>query len=282
MISRLLPKTIGAFGLLFCVADNSYADIWLEDPVTNCKVWSGDDGSAKEVVSWSGACDGGKAIGAGTMVAFDTGGTAVVFKGEMTAGKMNGWGSIKFRNEDTNKYDTYIGNFKDSTPSGTGIFDSSEGWRFQGHFQGTFDSGDGILHLSENNAVIRGQFKEGDLIGDAFVYYESENGEMYFGDMANGTRDGFGTLIHANDDTYVGEFENGVASGAGVYEYDSGRMVMGQYENGAPNGAATVIVSNGDAYQGMFIDGLADGLVLVTRADGSQSTETWVKGERQP
>ena len=59
--------------------------------------------------------------------------------------------------------------------------------------------------------------------------------EMYFGDIANKARDGFGTLIHAS----------------------------------------------GDSYQGIFKDGKAEGLVLVTKADGSQSVETWADGEKQ-
>ena len=99
--------------------------------------------------------------------------------------------------------------------------------------------------------------------------------------MNDGARDGFGTLVHANDDSYVGEFEKGVASGIGIYEYDNGGLVMGEYAAGAPNGRATVIDANDVAYQGVFKDGQADGLILVTKADGSQSVETWVNGEKQ-
>ena len=205
----------------------------------------------------------------------------MVFNGEMKAGKMDGQGSIKFRNDDTGKYDRYIGNFENSTPKGNGIYDSSEGWRLQGSFDGAFDTGDGTLYLDENDAVIKGEFKDGELVGDAFIYYETKEGEMYFGDIANGARDGFGTLMHANDDTYVGEFEKGVASGTGYFEYANGALVVGQFANGSPNGAATVIDTNGDSYQGIFKDGKAEGVILVTKADGSQSVETWVNGEKQ-
>jgi hypothetical protein len=51
----------------FSVIDNGFADIWLKDPTTGCQVWSRDDGTANEVVSWSGSCVGDKAIGAGTL-----------------------------------------------------------------------------------------------------------------------------------------------------------------------------------------------------------------------
>jgi hypothetical protein len=281
MINKFVLMTVGMAGLSLGVASSSHADIWIKDPTTGCQVWSDDDGSAKEVISWSGACVDDKAIGVGSLVANDKDGLAVVFNGEMKAGKMDGWGSIKFRNDDTGDYDRYIGNFENSTPMGNGIYDSSEGWRLQGYFDGAFDSGDGTLYMDKDEAVIKGEFKDGKLVEEALIYYETKEGETYFGEIANSARDGFGTLVHANDDTYVGEFEEGVASGSGYYEYANGALVIGQFAKGSPNGAATVIAVNGDSYQGIFKDGKADGLVLVTKEDGSQSVETWVDGEKQ-
>lgn len=281
MSNRFILLAAALAGLSLSMMDVSHADIWLKDPTTDCQIWSGDDGSAKEIISWSGSCAEDKAIGAGTLVSTDIDGLALVFNGEMKAGKLDGWGSLKFRNSDSGEFDRYIGNFENSTPKGNGIYDSSEGWRLEGYFHGAFDSGEGTLYLDENDAVIRGEFKEGELVGDSFIYYLTPEGEMYFGDMKDGARDGFGTLVHANDDSYAGEFEKGVAAGVGVYEYDSGAMVMGEYENGSPNGRATVIDVNDVAYQGVFKDGQADGLILVTKPDGSQSVETWVNGEKQ-
>lgn len=281
MNNSLVLMAAGMAGLSLGMVNSSHADIWLKDPTTGCQVWSGDDGSAKEVASWSGSCASGKAIGNGTLVATDKDGLAVVFNGEMKAGKMDGRGSIKFRNDDTGKYDRYIGNFENGTPKGNGIYDSSEGWRLQGAFYGTFDSGYGTMYLEQDDAVIKGEFKDGELVGDAFMYYKTKEGEEYFGDIANSARDGFGTLMHANDDIYVGEFEKGVASGIGSYEYAQGSLVIGQFANGSPNGAATVIDTNGDSYQGIFRDGKAEGMILVTKADGSQSVETWINGEKQ-
>ncbi len=276
----VVPVAILA-ALSLSMADSSHADIWLKDPTTDCQVWSGDDGSSKEIISWSGACKEDQAIGMGSLVITDIDGLALVFNGEMKAGKLDGWGTLKFRNSDTGEFDRYIGNFENSMPKGNGIYDSSEGWRLEGYFDGAFDSGEGTLYLDENDAVIRGEFKQGELGGDAFIYYETDAGEMYFGDMSDGARDGFGTLVHANDDSYVGEFEKGVASGVGIYEYDKGGLVMGEFRSGSPNGVATVIDANDVSYQGVFSDGQADGLILVTQPDGSQTVETWVDGEKQ-
>lgn len=281
MINSFILMTAGMIGLSVGLVSTSQADIWIKDPTTGCQVWSGDDGTSKEVIAWSGACADEKAIGIGSLVATDIDGLALVYNGEMKAGKLEGWGILKFRNSETGEFDRYIGNFSNSLPKGNGIYDSSEGWRLEGYFNGAFDSGEGTLYLEKNNSVIRGEFKDGDLVGEAFIYYETEEGEMYFGDMNEGARDGFGTLVHKNDDSYVGEFEKGVAAGVGIYEYDNGGLVMGEFKSGSPNGRATVIDANDVAYQGVFKAGLANGLILVTQADGTQSIETWVDGEKQ-
>ena len=281
MISRSTVLATGVVFLSISMMQVSHADIWLKDPTTGCQVWSGDDGSARETISWSGACIDEKAVGRGTLVVSDKDGLALVFNGEMKAGKLEGIGALTFRNDETGQYDNYLGNFADSTPKGDGIYDSSEGWRLEGNFDGAFDSGKGSLYLDENEAVIRGEFKDGKLVGSAFIFYATPEGEMYFGDMLDGARDGFGTLVHPNEDSYTGEFESGVASGNGIYEYENGSLVMGEFESGSPNGVATVIDVDDVAYQGVFKDGKADGLILVTKADGSQSVETWVNGEKQ-
>lgn len=168
---------------------------------------------------------------------------------------------------------------------GDGIFESSEGWRLEAEFDGSFDTGSGTLRVyaeedGENDAVIRGRFKDGELEGPALAFYETAEGEAYFGEIENGVREGFGTLVHANDDAYVGEFVNGRASGFGNYEAADGSVMVGQYEDGSPNGPGTFIAPNGDVYQGVFVDGKAEGKILVTRTDGSQSVETWTNGEK--
>ena len=271
--------------MLFGIVPIATADHWVTDPMDGCQVWSYGDPSSKEVVSWSGSCESGKATGRGVLVVNDPSGLLAVFDGEMSAGKGNGFGKLRFRNEDSGDYDTYLGQFQGSLPQGRGIFESSEGWRLEGEFSGSFDTGSGTLYVRDEekstDAVIRGSFKDGELTGPAFAFYELENGEIYFGDVEEGKRQGTGTLIHPNDDTYIGDFENGVASGYGVYEGAAGDATLGEFENGKPNGLATYIATNGETYQGVFIEGVPQGMLLVTKTDGSQHVETWKDGEKQ-
>jgi hypothetical protein len=281
MKSQFLLKALFGVAVTLFLFNTAQAEIWIKDPTTGCEVWSGDDGSANEVMTWTGSCEEGKAVGLGVLVVHDREGLAVIYNGEMIKGKANGAGSLKFRSEETGEFDQYIGRFEDSKPKGNGIYYSSEGWSFQAYFNGSFDSGDGTLRVEKDEAIIRGRFVDGELIGSALASYSSKSGEYYFGDIENGHRHGVGTLVHANDDAYLGDFDNGVASGVGAFEAADGSVVVGQFANGAPNGAGTYIAPNGDSYQGIFTDGKAEGKVLVTKTDGTQSVENWKNGERQ-
>jgi hypothetical protein len=286
MKSKSLVMTLAAGVVSAGMAGNSHADIWLKDPTTGCEIWSDGKGADKEVPTWSGSCIDGKANGLGVLVAHDKDGLLAVYNGEMLGGKANGAGALRFRNDDAGGFDRYLGRFENNTPMGNGIFESSEGWRFEANFDGSFDTGSGTLRVyaeedGGNDAVIRGEFEDGELEGPALAFYETPEGEAYFGEIENGAREGFGTLVHANDDAYVGEFVKGKASGFGTYETADGSFMVGQYEDGAPNGPGTYIAPNGDAYQGVFVDGKAEGMILVTRVDGSQSVETWKDGEKQ-
>jgi len=280
MKSLILTLTAGAVSI--GMAGNCHADTWLEDPTSGCEILSLGDEADKQIAVWSGACDeDDKASGLGVMVVHDKDGLLLVYRGEMSSGKVEGAGSLVFRSDDGDDFDRYIGNFENNTPMGEGILESSGGSRFQADFDGSFDSGSGTLTvLPEDDegtyATIRGDFKDGKLVGPALAYYETSSGEAYFGEMENNAREGFGTLVHANDDSYVGEFVKGKADGFGNYESTDGSMI-----DGAPNGPGTYIAPNGDVYQGAFIDGKAEGSVLVTKVDGSQSVETWKNGEKQ-
>jgi hypothetical protein len=286
MRTKHLISILTASMLSMAMAGSCLADIWLEDPTTGCEILSLGDAADKQVPVWSGSCAGGKASGLGALVVHDKDGLLLVYRGEMSGGKAEGAGSLIFRNKDGAGFDRYLGRFENNVPMGEGILESSEGTRFQADFDGSFDSGSGILSVfpeddDGTSAVIRGDFRDGKLVGPALAFYETAAGEAYFGEMENGAREGFGTLVHANDDSYVGEFVKGKADGFGNYEGADGSMMIGIYENGAPNGPGTFIAPNGDTYQGTFIDGKAEGSILVTKVDGSQSVETWKSGEKQ-
>ena len=63
---RLFPiMLLTAF--VTCSSYADAADTWVKDPTTDCKFWAGDTGEdvSKDIVSWSGGCEGGYASGTG-------------------------------------------------------------------------------------------------------------------------------------------------------------------------------------------------------------------------
>ncbi len=49
MQKQLLLMALGIFAVVLCLSGAAHADVWIKDPITGCEMWSGDDGSAKEV-----------------------------------------------------------------------------------------------------------------------------------------------------------------------------------------------------------------------------------------
>ena len=281
MHKQMLYKVLGGTAVMVFLAGTVHAETWLKDPITDCQVWYPDDGSAKEVITWSGSCENGKATGSGVLVVHDKDGLSAVYNGEMTGGKANGTGSLKFRNVDNAGFNHFLGNFVDGNPTGHGIYRSIEGFSFIGRFNGKLDSGEGLLKTQKDKATLLGKFVDGKLTGRAIASYTTEDGEYYFGGVENEQRHGVGTLIHADKSAYIGDFKNGLASGVGAHEGADGSVTVGQFDESWPNGAVSYIAPNKDVYQGMFTDGKLNGKVLVTKTDGTQSIENWKNGEKQ-
>lgn len=281
MHKQMLYKVLGGTAVMVFLAGTVHAETWLKDPITDCQAWSPNDGSAKEVITWSGSCENGKATGSGVLVVHDKDGLSAVYNGEMTGGKANGTGSLKFRNVDNAGFNHFLGNFVDGKPTGHGIYRSIEGFSIIGRFNGKLDSGEGLLKTKKDKATLLGKFVDGKLSGPAIASYTTEDGEYYFGGVENDQRHGVGTLIHADKSAYIGDFKNGLASGVGAYEGADGSVTVGQFDESWPNGAVSYIAPNKDVYQGKFTDGKLNGKVLVTKTDGTQSIENWKNGEKQ-
>jgi hypothetical protein len=131
--------------------------------------------------------------------------------------------------------------------------------------------------------MVRGEFKDEKIVGEAFAYYVAKDDSVYFGDVVDGKREGRGMLQLPNEDIYIGEFKAGDASGYGTYHAESGEHVgvyVGVFVKGTPNGPGTFVAADGEVTQGRFVDGKPEGLALVTMPDGTQTTETWKDGEK--
>ncbi|WP_299354298.1 OmpA family protein [uncultured Shimia sp.] len=266
--------------VLIDAADKASADgAWIPDPVTGCLIWNSGQPSDGEGASWNGACKDGKANGRGTAVFWDANGLEGRFDGDLQNGKADGPGVAWARNDDMTGYDRYEGYFVAGEAAGEVTITTTEGYVFIGEFLEDGDHAVGELTTPEG-WVLQGEIKDGQTVGSALAYFETEEGELYFGDVENNAKNGFGMMISPNETSYIGEFKEGSPSGLGVFEDTAGSQFVGQFDAGSPNGVGTAVDSEGVAYQGRFIDGVPDGVILVTDMDGTQRTETWQNGSK--
>lgn len=252
---------------------------WLIDPVTGCEIWTAGDAIEGEGAVWTGACLAGKASGRGSLIFWDANGLEARYDGDVVGGRLDGSGVLAFRNDETGEFDYFDGEFYQGAPKGEGVLVASNGYTFEGELISGVTHGNGTL-TTPDGAIIQGEIKDGEGVGSLLVHYESEDGELYFGDVENNQRHGFGVLVSANDDYYAGDFVKGAPSGSGLFEGADGSQFIGTFASGSPNGVGTAIDVEGTSYQGVFNNGVADGQILVTTADGAQSVETWTDGEK--
>ena len=80
---------------------------------------------------------------------------AIKYDGSLVRGKMDGQGSLTFKNGDQ-----YKGNFKNGMFDGEGTFTSKSGWKYEGEFKKGQADGQGTL-TTEQKVVYKGKFKQG-------------------------------------------------------------------------------------------------------------------------
>lgn len=126
-----------------------------------------------------------------------------------------------------------------------------------------------------------------------------EEGNVYKGEVVNGLRHGYGTLVYAKtQDVYQGDFENDVPHGAGKYvraggakdgtfeglwvegivdkvkkgrakiTEDNGDIYEGGFNHWKRHGQGVLHKSNGDVYNGQFKDGLPNGNGIIRYSNG--------------
>ena len=80
---------------------------------------------------------------------------AIKYDGSLVHGKMDGQGTLTFKNGDK-----YEGDFKNGIFDGKGKFTSKSGWKYEGEFSKGQADGQGTL-ITEQKVVYKGKFKQG-------------------------------------------------------------------------------------------------------------------------
>ncbi len=134
-----------------------------------------------------------------------------------------------------------------------------------------------------------------------FVNVRYLNGDSYAGIVANGFRNGKGTLVYADQKiysgnwlndvrsgygeqqwpvgskytSYKGEWANDLPNGRGVLAFTSGHVYSGQLVNAKYEGEGQLSYPNGDVRTGKFSNGLREGEFVLVTADGKVYIETF-------
>jgi len=185
------------------------------------------------------------------LVFWDEQGFEARYNGDVLHGRAEGAGTVWMRSEDGAGIDVYEGQFRAGQPDGDITVVSSTGYVFEGQ---TGDAPGNVIGklTTPEGWLVSGEIRDGKSVGPALVYFETDEGELYFGDAENGQREGYGTSVSADESSYFGEFEQGSASGSGVFDAADGSQFVGEFKSGSPNGRGTAIDTENTSYQGLF------------------------------
>lgn len=195
----------------------------------------------------------------------------------------------------------YIGECKNSIPSGKGIMKYANGEVYEGEWQdgkchgkGSYSYSDGSIYEGRwkegkrhdrmgklsfaNGDKYMGEYKEDKLNGrGTFIF---AGGNKYEGELKEAKRDGYGVFTWANGDVYDGEWKENKRHGKGRYKFANGDMFTGEYKEGKRDGFGMLIQKNGTKYIGEWKDGKYNGSEAYLCFDSEESDGDYNGGER--
>ena len=104
--------------------------------------------------------------------------------------------------------------------------------------------------------IYEGQIQNGTFHGTGT--YKWKNGKVYEGEWKEGKFHGQGTLTHKKNEyyersrKYVGQFKDGFFHGFGKLFYANGNIYEGKFENGKLNGTGKLVYEDGRVHEGKF------------------------------
>lgn len=90
-----------------------------------------------------------------------------------------------------------------------------------------------------------------DMTMDTIVYSE---GSEYYGEIADGKANGYGTYNSPYGDTYVGYFKDDLKHGQGTFTWANGDVYAGEWKDNKWNGYGTLTKADGTVEKGVWQD----------------------------
>lgn len=167
---------------------------------SGCYVWNPDP-QPGATVSWSGACENGRASGPGKL-SWHYDSKVSRYEGEMRDGKAHGRGIVEMA--DGGRYE---GEWRDGNEQGRGTWVWASGDRYDGEWRDDKRHGRGTF-VRANGDRYDGEVSDGKQHGRGA--WAGADGDRYDGEWREGLADGFGTFYFAgSDDTYTGLWRRG-------------------------------------------------------------------------
>ena len=129
------------------------------------------------------------------------------------------------------KFNKYVGEFKDDMRDGYGVFTEGS-TEYKGNWKNDKKNGDGLFITTDGAFVFAGQFKDDKRFGYGQLLLS--NGDIYVGEFADRA-----SIIFAykSYNYIVQEWIDRGIDGLGVMRYADGRMSLGEWKFGMPHGS---------------------------------------------
>lgn len=243
--------------------------------------------SMKDVSTYSGQWEAGKAHGVGTY----THPNGVIYEGQWLNGKANGEGTYTRPSVVTKPLQVgarviawhkaggrRAAQVKEVLPNGKYVLSWDDG-NTQDLQKTAAD-----MTLEETEMVYTGQWVEDRQTGEGGeVWKDPSSGKesRYEGEYLDGKKHGHGKVMWSNGDSYEGQFENDVIHGHGRYKWKDGRMYDGGWANNERMGSGKFDWPNGVSYEGEYINNKRYGEGTYRFQDGREYNGQWHDGKQQ-
>lgn len=159
---------------------------------------------------------------------------------------------------------------------GYGIYEYSNGPRYEGNWQAGQRHGQGVLYHTDGSELA-GVWDSGELVS---CICKNADGSRYEGEIRNQKFEGEGTYYFTDGGKYVGEWKDGERNGQGIL-YDGKKVrYKGAWKDGELHGQGTYYFNEGGRYEGSWVKGMKEGIGTLYYKDGNNYTGRWANDMR--
>ena len=144
---------------------------------------------------------------------------------------------------------------------------------------------DNKILIKELSPIINGD-KFNSIFQFAFDKFYNENGEKYFGELKNNSKEGKGILYYnifneKGRKKFICEFKNDKIEGKGIMYWKNGNRFEGEFKNDKREGKGIFYYHNGDKYDGQYKNDASEGNGVYIWGDGDKYIGHWINDKRE-